>query len=220
MYIHRVYINKVNRLFKPDRYEQSKEIDRWYKDGGDKKFRYTYPLNKRSLVIDAGAYHGEWSEGIYNKYKCEIYAFEPVNKYYNLIKKKFKDIKKIKVVREGLAGRSRNEKIYVNEFESSTLKGSSKSEDIKLTDIVEFCDKNGITTIDLIKINIEGGEYELLDRIISSGLVKNIKYIQVQFHNIIPDAEQKMIKLQRRLSKTHKQKYSYWFIWDNWERKT
>ena len=220
MYIHRVYFNKLYRVFNPDRYEQSKEIERWYKDGGDTKFRYSYPLHSGSTVIDAGAYHGEWTDGIYKKYKCYIYAFEPVTKYFDLIKNKFKKTNKIKVFKEGLAGRNRKVKISIDDFASSTYKRSAKTENIQLVDIVEFCKTNKIDNIDLIKINIEGGEFELLERIINSGLINQIKFVQVQFHNFVPSAEQKMISLQRKLSKTHKQKYSYWFIWDSWVKKS
>lgn len=219
MYLHKIYINKIHRLINPDRFEQTKEIARWYADGGDKVFRYNYPLTKESIVIDAGAYHGEWTAGIYKKYHCNIYAFEPVTKYYNFINKIFGKNKKIHLYKVGLGGKNRTERIYLDEVASSIYKKGAKPEEIKIIDIKKFCDKNKLEEVDLIKINIEGGEYELLNRIIDSGLINRIKYVQVQFHNFIPDAEAKMLRLQRKLSKTHRQRYSYWFIWDSWERK-
>ncbi len=219
MYVHRIVANRFLKIIKPERFEQTKEIARWYKDGGDKKFRYSYPLSESSVVIDVGAYHGEWTDGIYKKYHPTIFAFEPVREYYSLAKNRFKRIGKIKLYNQGLAGKTREENIYISDVSTSIFKKNTKPEKIRLVDIVEFCKKNGLEKIDLIKINIEGGEYELLNRIINSGLVNNIDCIQVQFHDIVPEYRSKMESLQRKLSKTHKQTYSYWLIWDNWVRK-
>src|SRR5919205_223063 len=54
---------------------------------------------------------------------------------------------------------------------------------------------------EMMKINIEGGEYDLLEHLIDSGFVKNIKDIQVQFHDFVPDAEPRMSRIQRELEK-------------------
>ena len=39
--------------------------------------------------------------------------------------------------------------------------------------------------IDLLKINIEGGEYEVLENLIENDLIKNIDNIQIQFHDFV-----------------------------------
>ena len=69
-----------------------------------------------------------------------------------------------------------------------------------------------------MKINIEGGEYDLLDRLITTGLVGKIDNIQVQFHEFVPNAKERMQNIQKKLSKTHTPTYQYEFIWENWKR--
>ena len=69
-----------------------------------------------------------------------------------------------------------------------------------------------------MKINIEGGEYSLLEDLISNRLVANIKDIQVQFHTFAPNALERMKNIQMELSKTHHLTYNYPFVWENWER--
>ncbi len=219
MYTHRIIAKKFHRRIRPERFNHQKEVARWYADGGDVKFRYTYPLNKKSVVIDAGGYEGEWAQGIYDKYLCNIYVFEPINKYYKDIVKRFSAFDRVKIFHAGLSGKDREEKMSVEDVTSSVFKKGKKTETVKLLDIKDFCEKSGIRKIDLVKINIEGGEYELLERIIDSGMVKDIKYIQVQFHNFFPNAEKRMEKIQRKLSKTHRPTYQYWFVWDNWVKK-
>lgn len=70
-----------------------------------------------------------------------------------------------------------------------------------------------------MKINIEGGEYELIEHFIESEFVKEIRDIQVQFHDFIPDAGVRMKKIQEELKNTHFLTYQYEFVWENWRRK-
>ena len=44
----------------------------------------------------------------------------------------------------------------------------------KINDVYEWFKINSIKLIDLIKVNIEGGEYELLDRMIEAGLMSKV----------------------------------------------
>jgi hypothetical protein len=67
------------------------EFDKWFKDGGDEKNRYTYNLDKDSIVFDLGGYEGSWSNKINNLYKPALYIFEPVKTYYNNIVQNFKE---------------------------------------------------------------------------------------------------------------------------------
>jgi len=72
--------------------------------------------------------------------------------------------------------------------------------------------------INLIKINIEGGEYELLEKMIISNLIKRFDNIQIQFHRFIANAFTKRRLIQKGLSKTHYLTYNYPFIWENWKK--
>jgi len=67
-----------------------------------------------------------------------------------------------------------------------------------------------------MKINIEGAGYDLLDHLIESGFIKNIKNIQVQFHDIVAEAVKRRASIQEQLKKTHVLTYCYDFIWENW----
>jgi hypothetical protein len=69
-----------------------------------------------------------------------------------------------------------------------------------------------------MKVNIEGGEYELLERLIDTDLVRAIGDIQVQFHNFWPEAASRMENVQNGLRRTHTPTYQYRFVWENWRR--
>ncbi|HXY18116.1 MAG TPA: FkbM family methyltransferase [Candidatus Nitrosopolaris sp.] len=189
----------------------------WFAIDGDKNLRIDYPLNKSSLVYDVGGYLGEWAQPIYKRYGCRIEVFEPVASFANKIEKKFKNSRKVKVYNFGLGASDRKTKINLEGASSSTLKSTSVKETIQIVaadKIIKVTDR-----IDLMKINIEGGEYELLEHLIETGLIKNVADIQVQFHIFVREAPQKRQRLQSRLSKTHHLTYNYPWIWENWRRK-
>ena len=84
----------------------------------------------------------------------------------------------------------------------------------KINDVYEWFKINSIKLIDLIKVNIEGGEYELLDRMIEAGLMSKVDAFQIQFHDFISGAKQRMEKIREILELTHTPIYHYYFVWD------
>ena len=77
--------------------------------------------------------------------------------------------------------------------------------------------ENNIKHIGLMKINIEGAEYDLLVHLIETSYIGRINNIQIQFHDFVKDAEKRMIEIEEKLAKTHKLTYQYPFVWENWK---
>jgi FkbM family methyltransferase len=123
------------------------------------------------------------------------------------------------VFQYGLGGSSRKEGISVSGADSSIFKKSRQSETISIVDVAEWFAAHSIASVQLMKINIEGGEYELLERLIDTGLVNIIDNIQVQFHDILKASSERMTSIQAALAKTHIPTYQYRFVWENWRRK-
>ena len=69
-----------------------------------------------------------------------------------------------------------------------------------------------------MKINIEGGEYELLDRLLDTGLINIIDNLQVQFHDHVDGAIGRMQRIQSRLGTKFNLTYQVPFVWENWHR--
>ena len=192
---------------------------KWQVDGGDYAFRFHYNLDKDSIIFDLGGYEGQWASDIFSRYRCHLYVFEPVQSFAEHIRKRFKYNEKIKVFECGLGGVSRFEAISIDADGSSLFRNSDNTEQIEIIDIKHWVEENSITYIDLMKINIEGGEYELLDRLIETNLMNIVNNIQVQFHNIDSKSKSHMIKIREALAHTHEPTYQYEFVWENWELK-
>ena len=198
---------------------QAMRVKPWFRDNGDKTHRLNYDLNADSIVFDLGGYEGEWAGDIFCMYGCTVYIFEPYETYFENIKSKFLHNKKISVFQFGLSKNSQTSKLAIANNSSSIFKESEKSIDIKLVSANEFFNQHPINIIDLMKINIEGGEYDLLEHLIKTGDIKKIKNIQVQFHDFVPDAESRMKAIQGNLVETHELTYQYEFVWENWKLK-
>ena len=175
-------------------------------------------LDENSVVFDVGGYEGQWASDIYSKFNSKIYVFEPVQNFADNIEKRFSKNNKIVINKFGLSDKTEMSQISLKDDSSSTInKKADDTTEIKLVDIIDFTKQNNITNIDLIKINIEGGEYALLNRLIGSGYIKNVKYILVQFHNFYPNAKTEMEKIRKELEKTHSPIYQFEFIWELWK---
>ena len=199
------------------------EYHRWVNDRGDATLRLTYPtLTSNSVIIDAGGYTGNWSESMFIGYECNIYVLEPLKSYYNGIVAKFKafaENHKVVVVNAALTAKTELAQIAVGGDSSSIYGVSENKETIQCIDVVDFFQKYKIESVSLIKINIEGSEYDLLERIIELGLHKKIDNFQIQFHRFVEHCDTRRKKIQDSLSKTHRCTWNYDWIWENWEIK-
>ena len=90
---------------------------------------------------------------------------------------------------------------------------------VKMKRFSEYISDNEIQNIDLVYMNNEGSEYPLLEHIISEGIINNIQHLQIQFHNFVPNSKQLRKNIRDQLSKTHKCKFNFPFIWESWSIK-
>jgi FkbM family methyltransferase len=214
-----------NKIHAPEKTVCEQNKVRWYKIDGDKNLRLEYPLNPNSIVVDIGGYEGDWTAEISARYDCVIYILEPVKSFYTNIQNRFKNNSKIKIFPFGLGANDEELDIAVMSESSSVFRDKNQrhqdtlKQRIVLKGINSFIRDNNISTIDLMKINIEGGEYDLLESLIASGFIRNIQNVQVQFHDFVENAETRMNDLKNKLSETHELTYEYVFVWENWRRR-
>jgi len=191
----------------------------WWSIDGDKTLRLAYDLTPDSLVFDLGGYEGQWASDIFAMYGCLIHIFEPVPSYAEKISQRFARNPRIQTHPFGLAAKTGQEQISIDGVASSTFKSGGQSVTINLVRIMDFLRENNIASIDLMKINIEGAEYEILDQLIAEGYIAHIRDLQIQFHDFVPDAQARMEAIQQKLAATHQPTYQYPFVWDNWHLK-
>ena len=195
-------------------------VTKWFADDGDATLRLDYPLDASSVVFDVGGYRGDFADAIFKRFGCRVFIFEPVSDFYQRCLERFRGNDAIKCLNYGLARTTGFFQIHLAEDGSSFEldSGSGLAETAQSRSITEVVDELGVGVIDLIKINIEGGEFDLLPAMIDSGLVKRTRHIQVQFHNFIDGAQAARDSIRRSLALTHREKWCYPFVWESWER--
>jgi len=209
--------NRLNRRL--HRREHRRNLQKWWDDGGDYKYRFDYELDRDSLALDLGGYEGQWASDLYSKYRCHILVFEPVSVFVDRITERFRKNEDIKVYPFGLGAATKRETIYIRGAGSSSYRKRASAEEIQIVDVKDWFSRNEVTSVQLMKINIEGGEFELLERMVETGIIEAVDNIQVQFHNISFDSARRMESIQRRMERTHMPTYQYKFVWENWTRK-
>jgi FkbM family methyltransferase len=188
--------------------------------GGDNTLRLDYPLNPGDRVLDVGGYLGDFAHEILVRHDVGINVFEPVASFANHLRVRFAEEKRVSVHEFGLAGATRSEQIAIASESSSILRdfATAATQSIRLVAAKEFLD--GLDgDIALLKINIEGCEYELLEHLLDENLFARVRYLQVQFHDFVPGARDRRRQLRERLARTHREQWNYPFIWESWERK-
>ena len=199
------------------------EFERWFRDDGDSTRLLKHDLNSDSVVFEVGGYLGNFTEKIHNKFDCRVCVFEPVKDFYTIINDKFKDNDKVSAFNCGLSGENTIVEMNIDKGngENSTLFERDIIEDLEtekitLRRIDDIMVENNIKSIDLLNINIEGGEYDFLQYLVSSPVIYKVKNIQVQFHDFVEKAHTKRSILQAKLFNTHSPTYNYDFVWENW----
>ncbi|MEQ1695740.1 MAG: FkbM family methyltransferase [Hyphomicrobiaceae bacterium] len=201
--------------------EFSIAVHRWFRCRGDETLRLSYDLNEDSTVIDLGGYKGDFADAIYNRYGSTVYLFEPVRDFYDACDQRFASNPKIHCFNYGLSASSGQFSISAEADGSSVVKASATGgeETVRIESFAATAGDLGLTQIDLIKINIEGGEYDVLPAIIVSGWIGKIRNVQVQFHDFIPGAIEKRQKIRDDLLRTHMESWCFPFVWESWRLK-
>jgi FkbM family methyltransferase len=212
VYLYRFYILRDHFLH---------EAIRWFKDKGDETLRLEYPLTPESLVFDLGGYRGDFAAAINERYGCKVYIFEPVLEFYKLCVTRFKGNHQVVCFNYGLSSSDGFLDIGLAENASSFSSHLDQVavERVQIRSVVECIRELKVNQIDLMKINIEGGEYDVIPAMIESSDIEKVRNLQVQFHNFINNSASQRIAIRKRLVNTHAEMWNYEFIWESWTRK-
>jgi FkbM family methyltransferase len=181
-------------------------------------------IDADSVVIDAGAYIGEWAQDMLDRYNSTIHAFEPDPRNYRLLEERSRTSPRIVAHEFGLG--DANERVRMTlEFLGSSMfpEGNADknvpSAEVEIRDIADVWQSLGLGHVDFMKINIEGAEFPLLERMMEADLLKDVDCYLIQFHEWHPGAYSRRRKIRKALSRTHRLAWDHHFVWEKWVRK-
>ena len=194
------------------------EIKRFFKERGRGTPNDFVDLTPDSVVFDLGGYRGDWAAVMREKYDCVVHVFEPHPEFADDISDRFKDDKKV-IVHACALGASEGTLMLSDAADGSSAfsKGPPNIKG-RVCEATQFLTDLGCDEIAATKINIEGGEFDLLPHLIETGAISNFKTITVQFHDFAPNAVEARAAIRTGLSKTHRCRWNYEFVWEEWER--
>lgn len=170
--------------------------------------RYEYELKPDDLVIDIGAYRGEWASRIFARYGCRLITIDPGPWVIDCLPWS-------EVINKAASDHDGKLKFGGAYYYSSAHE--DPTHEYECFDINSLLSK--YDEIALVKINIEGAEYLLLNHIIDAGLHRRIRNLQVQFHLIEGEPIEEMYgAIASKLRETHHSTFYYPFCWENWRR--
>lgn len=179
--------------------------------------RFDYDLTPDSLVIDLGGYDGTWSRNIASLYQCRVICFEPVKEQFIQAQCNALGYPSICVINAAVSVGGSVTTIGISNNSSGVFSPSEERREVSVVKIIPLISVVG--RVALMKLNIEGNEYDILEAILSAGKQSQIDNFQIQFHQNAPDWEARYKKIQEQLSKTHEQEWSSVFTWENWRLK-
>jgi FkbM family methyltransferase len=191
------------------------------RDRGDKTLRLEYDLDSTSVVVDVGGFEGQWASDIVAMYGCQVHVFEPVPAFAWRIRDRFAKNPLVVVHDYGLASADDTLTMSLSGDASSHVSRSADaSVRVRLCRAASVLDALSEPEIHLMKLNIEGAEFGLLEHLLDEGWIPRIRDLQVQFHDAVPDARRRAEAIRDRLRLTHEITYQYDFVWENWRRLT
>ena len=179
-------------------------------------------LNSDSVVIDIGANYGE-VEKVLSEIGCKIYAFEPHPVFFSRLKQQYGDNPNIVLSDSAIWKKDEQRNFYFKRSASALNGGATLMEektnivDLNLNITVECLDISRLVhsidkDIDVLKMDVEGAEYEILERLIETDSYKKIKSIYFEDHSRkMPSNRFKNLKRQVLESCNKKNIDLYWW---------
>jgi FkbM family methyltransferase len=143
-------------------------------------------------VLDVGGNVGTWTESLLKQSpNATVYIFEPSLINVNCLREKFKAASNVHVVLQALSDRDGEQLLFSDEAGSgiaslhqrdlSHFKISYEtSEKVSLVSFKSFMQREKIEQIDILKLDIEGHEFQVLHSLTSAELAK-VGLIQFEF---------------------------------------
>lgn len=191
---------------------------KWRRQNGQAQLVQYGDLVPGDVVFDVGAYRGEWTDTVLGQQPAaQMHLFEPHPGFAEALEKKFAGRDHVHVHELAIGSTTGTMELSDAGDASSSVADHGKSFEAKTMSVSDFFAHTPVDRIALMKVNIEGGEYDLLPALIESGDITKVDRLQVQFHLFEPDMKALRDDIRARLEATHHCVWSYPFVWEEWQ---
>jgi FkbM family methyltransferase len=181
--------------------------------------RYLYDnlqIRSNQTVIVLGGYLGisisEWRK----RFSCFVLSFEPIPEYANTLRIKFKGDKKVSIHEFAVIGEDCLIELGIDGEETGINSKSSINLKVEARDISRVIGEFG-NNVRVLEMNIEGAEYDCLERLIQTKQICSVETVLIQFHHFGLEEELRRAKIRHDLNRTHFCVYDFPWVWERWD---
>lgn len=179
----------------------------------DRKYnKFFKSLAPGEVAIDCGANIGKFTKKMCRP-GVTVYAFEPDPSAFKLLSEKFRHNQNVILVNKAVAAHSGKGKLYFDKRSGqdhvkwsirSTLLAEKPNADpeafseVEIVDLAEFV-RSLVKPIGMLKMDIEGAEVAVLNKLVDLGLTSKIRHIMVETHERFPTLKESTEALRERV---------------------
>ncbi|MBI5326767.1 MAG: FkbM family methyltransferase [Deltaproteobacteria bacterium] len=160
------------------------------------KLFFGVKLKEADIAIDCGA-----NVGNITKHLCKsgatVYSFEPNPHAFNVLQDRFSDMHNVHCIQKGVSDKKGKMKLYLHEnsdkdevywSQASSLldfKGNVRTDryvEVETIDLCEFIESLN-RRVKVLKMDVEGVECRIIEKIICTGVIDKIDYVFVETHD-------------------------------------
>lgn len=196
-------------------YGQPGPIGEFYRAGGN-QLLYDLPVETGGLIIDAGGYEGDWSAGMIARYGCKAEIYEAVPAFANNCANRFRHNRLVSVHPLALGNGDKTVNFNLHDSGTSSHREGGETVSVQMIDVARIFECLLTQRVQCLKLNIEGGEYDVLERLIQCDYLDRCESLLIQFHRQPEGYQGRYDVITKKLSHAHRRAWGYDMVWELW----
>lgn len=196
------------------RERQAGALGAYYRAGGDALLFRDLRVGSSQRVLDGGGFRGEWTAEALWRFGCSSVVYEPVPEFARGLRERFACNDRVEIVEAALGGAAGEVEIGLAGDGSSAFRAGGATVRARVVDIAEACARDDLGCV---KLNIEGGEYEVLERLAAADRLRGLGTLLIQFHELDAQSAGRRARAQEQLARTHRLRWDFPFVWERWD---
>ena len=188
---------------------------KFWQDGGIDLLASVEEVEDKNVIV-LGGYLGDSVDRYIKLGASTIDVFEPVSEYFEKMADRFKSVSQVNLIDKAAWIRNETLEFWLDSDGTGFSGRTGTSISVEAIRLSNWLSRQEEGKKYFIEINIEGSEYELLEDLISSGIVNRLATILVQFHNFSPESESQRENIRSKLANSYSEKMNYEWVWEKW----
>ena len=185
----------------------------FYRAGGQALLLRGAPIDAAGLVLDVGGYQGDFTAEVSWRFGARCLIVEPVPAFAAALRVRFAANARVRLLEAALgAGAGEVELELAADGTSAFGEKGGGTVRARMLDAAALVAAE--SPVALLKLNIEGAEFDVLDRLQASGLLPGIRSVLVQYHRVAGDSPARRDRQRTALSATHREVFCFPFVWE------